>query len=202
MNTLNTLLSAFVFSLLIVNVQAQDNWDTYEHDDGKTTVKSKVSKSGDLTKIDYLVKSKGNFTLAEADAFFKNSANHKKFWENCEKSEEFKKSSENSWYTYLYFDYTWPMSDADCAQHYTRTVTTEKVVFKATTTPNAIEDKGVDRSPLFDVIITITPIDETSSNITLDVSFGSTVGGPEWMIKAWLPDGPLGIMERIIDNLQ
>ncbi|KXX70875.1 hypothetical protein [Flammeovirga sp. SJP92] len=202
MKSFKTLMALIAFAFATTHVQAQDGWETHTAKDGITTVKSRVQKTKDFTRIDYTVTSKGNFTLKEADEFFKNSANHKKFWENCEKSEEFKKISENDWYTYLYFNYSWPMSDVDCAQHFTRTVTSEKVVFKATTTPNAIEDRGVDRSHLFDVIITVTPIDDASSNITLEVSFGSTVSGPKWMINAWLPDGPKEIMERIIGELE
>ncbi|MBD0405378.1 hypothetical protein [Flammeovirga sp. EKP202] len=202
MISIKKLISILVFALVTVAAEAQNEWKSYDIQDGITTLKSKVEKKKNFTRIDYIIKSKGNFTLTQADEFFKNSDNHKKFWENCQTSEEIKKTSENEWYTYLFFDYSWPLSDTDCAQKYTRIISDNKLVFSGVTVPDAIEDKGVNRSPLFDVTITVVAIDEVSSDITLDVSFGSTMNGPQWMIKAWFPKGPVAIMDRIINELE
>lgn len=71
-------------------------------------------------------------------------------------------------------------------------------LFKGEAAPEMIENKGVKRIVLNDVAYTFKEIDTNTTEITMFAKFYFVFDAPIWMIQAWFPSGPAGILRRFI----
>ena len=186
---------------------AQDrNWTEEKSDDGKVTVKSDVESSvneagDDIKIIYYIAETTQKLDLEKAEKFMRNSSNYKLFWEHADESKEIKRISENEWIIYLYFDAPWPMPNTDCVHHMTFQDNGDKgFIVTAKPKPDAYEKKDVGRIQIYDAVFTFEDAGNGLTHLKLDVKFSPVGDPPKWMLNAWLPDGPIGIVTRLLEN--
>lgn len=183
---------------------AQNNdWITEFSEDGKIIVTYKIydslnSKGEDNTFIEYTAKSKTTANLENCSVVFNNADMHKRFYEYTEKSDKIEDVSDNEWIIYYYYSPPWPIADSDCVSRIKMKTdsSNSRIVFKSISEPNLIEMKDVNRSKLNNIKFTFSKINNLEVEIFIEAILIPETPAPKWMMKAWFPDGPAGIINR------
>lgn len=173
------------------------NWTIETSNDGKSTVKYELIKEKNGTHFYYIAQTTVNVSLEKLDAYFSNSSNHRKFLERTPESTEIKKLSNNEWLTYYYFDAPWPMGDSDVVARINRTKTDNKLIFNAEAISNSHKQGDVDRVTDYKFIYEFEKVNDTSTKITIKADYVPVGSVPNFLIKAWFPEGPAKIVRNL-----
>lgn len=184
--------------LISFSVSSQTrNWTTKTSKDGETTVKYDLEKEDGGTHLYYVAERNSSTSLDELDAYFSKSDNHKFFLENTTKSDEVKKTSDNEWITYYYFDAPWPMPNSDVVVKFNKSKTDDTLIFTANVITGEYGKKDVDRLTTYKFIYTFKKVDDNTTKISITADFISVGSVPNFLVRSWFPEGPA----RIISNL-
>jgi hypothetical protein len=185
------------------SIAQDDNWTSEFSDEGNVKVVYRIYDSlmvnGEEEKfIEYTATTKTSASLENCAEVFNNSEMHKKFYEYTEVSEKIKDVSENEWIIYYYYSPPWPIADSDCVSRIKmkKDSGNKKIVFESFSEANLIEMKDVTRSELNDITFTFIEISNFEVEIFIKAKLIPETPAPKWMMKAWFPDGPAGILNR------
>lgn len=188
-------LSIVVVLLITSNAFSQTrNWTEKTLKDGKTTVKYELVKEDEGTHFYYIAQTTANITLDKLDTYFSNTENHKLFLERTPITKQIKKTSDNQWIAYYYFNAPWPLSDSDLVIKITRYKENNKLKFVATATTSDYKTKDVERMKTYKVIYEFEKIDESTTKITYNADYIPVGSIPNFLIKTWFPKGPANIV--------
>lgn len=184
--------------LFSVNSFSQNrNWTIETSKDGKSIIKYELIKEDNGTHFYYVAETKVSTSIDALDSYLSNSSNHKNFLERTPKSIEIKKLSNNEWLTYYYFDAPWPMGDSDVVVKINRTKTDNKLIFNAEAISNNYKKGDVDRVTDYKFIYELEKINNTTTKITINADYIPEGSVPNFLIKAWFPEGPAKIVRNL-----
>lgn len=184
--------------------QSQD-WITELTKDGSISVTYSIHdhllETGEKTQmLEYKVIATTNSSVERCIAVMKDDANHCQFMDNTTVSKRIKDLSQSEWLTYYFLDTPWPMPNSDCVTHYSIKYDIEprfaKIVGRAE--PEAYPDKGVKRMQLNYSEYTFTEVGNGQVQIVMYSRTSPAVSAPDWIVKAWFPEGPANMMRGII----
>lgn len=187
--------ACLVFSLSTF-AQARD-WTTELSKDGATTVKYDLIKEEKGVHCYYMAQTTANVTLEELDIYLSNTAHHKNFIGGTSITEEIQKLSENEWLAYYYFDAPWPLSNSDLVIRLTRTEEDNKLIFTAKSFTSDYKKSDTPRMTKYQVIYEFEKLDESTTKITYNANYLTAVKVPKFLLTAWFPEGPAGIVRDI-----
>ncbi|WP_372775949.1 hypothetical protein [Mangrovibacterium sp.] len=191
-------ISLIVFLLTTFSAFSQGrNWTIETAKDGKTTVKYELVKEKQGTHFYYIAQTTTNASLTELDAYFSSSANHKRFLEATPQSEEVKKLSDDEWITYYYFNAPWPMADSDVVAKINRTKKDNKLVFTANAISNDYKKTDLDRVTSYKFMYEFEKVSDETTKITITADYIPVGSVPNFLIKAWFPQGPANIVTKL-----
>lgn len=202
------IISTLFALLILLNANAeQSDWKEETSKDGSVKVKSKIETkvhNGDERKIvSYIAEVNTSVSLDLALQYLMNSNNYKDFLENTKESREIQKVSDSEWITYLYFNAPWPMPDSDCVQRFKLVKKDENtLVISGTTELDAYDIQDVRRMKFYDIQYKFKKISNNKTKLTLKASFVPVGSIPNWMLKSWLPEGPAGIVTRLLKHIE
>ena len=75
----------------------------------------------------------------------------------------------------------------------------KSVSYKGVAEPDLLEDKGVRRLILNDITYMFSEVGQDQVDIIMISRFSPVVSAPRWMVNTWFPEGPAGILERLIN---
>ena len=202
------LLPLFALGIIIhfAGFSQDRKWTVHEFNKENLTVKSEVvdgkNDRGDEIKImHYVVEKVGKLSLFQAENYLRNSDNYKLFWESMSESREIKRISENEWETYFLFDAIWPMPKSDCVQRFTFIRNGESgFKLKANVVPNEMLQTEYEKVTIYQVQYDFTKLNETELKLTLSVSSSPAINPPKFLMRAWFPKGPAGVVNRFFEN--
>ena len=164
-------------------------------------VSAKDASGEDIKIIYYIAEITGDITLDNAEKFLRSSENYIYIWENNELSKEIKRINDNEWIIYLFFDSPWPMPDNDLVHRMRVEKDGEKGLrVQATAEPDAYKRTDAGRMTLYDALFDFEYIGNGKTKLILTVTFSPVGNAPKWMINTWFPEGPAGIVKRLIEK--
>lgn len=190
---------------LNTNLFAQTiDWKTETTKDGKVTVKSKISKRTDergnnVQLIEYVATTTASVSMQNCISVVKDVSKHKEFTDD-EVSKKVKTISDNECVVYYYTNSPWPMPDSDCVMkmNFSEDETKRMAVFTLTAAPSMFEKKDVERTTCYNVTYAFIDLGNGKVEMTVTGKMSPTVKAPDWMIRAWFPDGPADILRIIL----
>lgn len=193
-----------IFLLLIYNstVHGQErNWTQAKSKDGTINVKYEITKDdSERTVVYYEAQTSFAGTIENYKALMSNSLLYQEFLEYTEESKEIERSSSSEWLMYLYFDQPWPLPNSDCVHRVLLNDTLSNGFdIVATTDSEAYPMQDVKRMEVYDVSYSFIAR-EDQIEFTIKAKFTPVGSLPKWMLASWFPEGPAGIMRRIIEN--
>lgn len=191
--------------LLSTNLFAQTNeWKTEKTEDGKITVKSKISKRTDemaneVQLIEYIATTTASIDILKCAQVIKNTSLHKEFLESMSVSKKLENISENEWLIYYYFDAPLFFPDSDCVMKmtYSKNDSENLISFKGIAVPDSLEDKGVNRYTCYTVEYLFKKLGPNKTEITVLEKTIPPSKAPVWMLKRWFPKGPAKMLNQI-----
>lgn len=187
---------ALLLSCFFVNSQER-NWTVKQSKDGKSSVKYELIKENKGTHFYYIAETTANVTLDELDTYFSNTSNHKFFLESTPKTEKIKKTSNNEWLAYYYFNAPWPLSDSDIVIKFNRIKKDDKLIFTANAISSDYKKTDVERMTNYKVIYEFEKINNTTTKITYNADYIPVGNIPKFLIKTWFPKGPIKIVTKL-----
>jgi hypothetical protein len=182
-----------------------DDWKKQTSKNGKIEVLSnfyeEIDQEGNSYQIiEYIVSTTTNLTLDKCTKMMNNVSLHKYFYKDTEESRVLETLSDSTWIVYYYIDSSWPLPDSDTVCKMTRTEDKEgkMVQFDINAVSGMYEMKDVRRIELSKTSYIFKRISNNKINVTIRSKFAPVVNVPTWLIKTWLPDGPIEIIENII----
>lgn len=179
-------------------------WKVERADQGKVEVKSAIYDQTDgqgkaLQFVEYQATTRTSMRLEAFVSTLSQAANHSVFLEN-EASREIKALSDSESVLYYYFDFPWPMDNSDCVA---RMALEQDPVegwarFTLTAAPDLVERKTVKRMQHYDVVYALRELGPSESELSVYSKIAATTRAPSWLVGAWFPNGPAGILGRII----
>jgi hypothetical protein len=179
-------------------------WKTEKAKDGKTVVKSAISKRTDergkaVQLIEYIATTTANVSLSNCISVLKDVTKHKIFIDEKE-TNLVKAISDSEWIVYYYFNAPWPMADADCV---IKMVSSEDPVnttttFTLTAAPTLFEKKEVQRITYYNVIYQFKSIGDDKVEMTVSAKISPVVQAPAWLVRGFFPDGPADVLQKIL----
>lgn len=196
-----------IFILITINTSAQTiEWRTEYSEDKNTEVvyaiyDSIITEEEEVTIIEYRAKTKTSAALQNCAAIFNDPNMHKKFYEYTDVSEKLKDVSDSEWIIYYYYSPPWPIADSDCVSRITMITDSlnNKIVFTSFSESDLIEIKDVTRSELNDITFSFTQTNDKEVEIFIEAVLIPETPAPSWMMSAWFPEGPAGILNRFKD---
>lgn len=197
------LVAAILFSSHLYG-QTKD-WKRETSKDGSIEVSSYISNRIDQNRkevilIQYKAITTTDVSLKSCARVLRNVSKHKEFLEDTEVSDEIETYSENDCLVYYLFDARWPMPNSDCVvdMKYIIDSTNNMVRFETTASPQKLALKDVKRLNHFSMNYSFKQLENGKVEITLYSELTPVITAPKWMANFWFPDGPAGIVERII----
>ncbi len=200
-------LITLVMVFLNANIFAQtDGWETELAKDGKTTVKSRISKRTDeagdkVPLLEYAATTIANVSMENCIAVIKDVSKHKEFTDD-ETSEIVETISDNEWVVYYFTKSPWPMPDNDLVVKmiFTEDDTSSLATFTLTVAPSLYEMKDVKRMTYYNQTYAFKDLGNGAVEMTVTGKMSPTIKVPGWMMSAWFPNGPAKML-RIIAEL-
>ncbi len=192
--------------LHIQGVGQGGRWRNQISKDGKIEVSSKVTyqkdENGDeVNLVEYKVVTMVDVSVASLVSIMSDATLHKEFLESTGESRVVKKYSDNEWLVYYYFKSPWPMPDTDCVIKLGRKSSREgkQVTFYGKSSPDLYEKNGVRRMELNDVAYSFRELEPGKTEIRMESRFIPVIMTPRGEINAWFPEGPAGIITRMVE---
>lgn len=195
-----------VFLLISLNIFGQkENWTKEMSKDGKVEVMNFISTRIDDDGNEVQLAEYSATTIAEGNienfsTLLKDASLHKRFMDNTDISEEVKVLADNQWLVYYYFDSPWPMPNSDCVMKmkFTENKAEKTIVYEGVPTPKLLEEKDVKRMTYYVVNYTVKQLEGGKVDVSMWAKVTPVVSGPDWMMNAWFPKGPAGILTRLV----
>lgn len=192
-----------IFLLLIFSSTAlsqERKWTQANSKDGTVSVKYEITKDdSERTVVYYEGKTSFLGSIENYKALMSNSSRYQEFLEYTEESKEIERSSSSEWLMYLYFDQPWPLPNSDCVHRvYLKDTLSNGFNIVATTDEEAYPKQDVKRMEVYDVSYSFIE-QEGQIVFTIKAKFTPVGSLPKWMLVSWFPEGPAGIMRRIIE---
>ncbi|MCR9253550.1 MAG: hypothetical protein NXI20_24250 [bacterium] len=193
-----------IFLLLIYNstVHGQErNWTHAKSKDGTVNVKYEVTENDSKeTLVFYEAQTIFTGSIANYKDLMSNSSRYQEFLEYTEESKEIERFSASEWLMYLYFDQPWPLPNSDCVHRvFLNDTLSNGFNIVATNDIDAFPMQNVKRMEVYDVTYTFVE-QQDKIEFTIKAKFTPVGSLPKWMLTSWFPEGPAGIMRRIIEN--
>ena len=206
-------LEAIAFFLIfgLINIvafgQEEGKWKQYTSKDGEIHVSSKISNGIDedgnkLQIVEYKSYTTTNLvSLSSCSNLLSNISMHKEIFQNTEQSETIKVISEDEWLIYYFFNPPWPVPKSDCITTFKRFISEDQktICFQGVATPDLFEEKEVKRMILSDAEYEFQEIETGEIKISIHSKFSPVVSAPKFLVNAWFPNGPIKVMENIIE---
>ena len=196
-----------LFQMLFTGLFAQnDQWTVFNFDD-EPKVKYKLTEHVDLEGnkqklVYYSVEIEKNIDLFSAKKYLLDGSNFKYFIENVEESYEVKRLNDDEFELYLFFDFPWPISNADCTQHVkVDQFSPDELWVYVTSNSNIMEMKEVKRMDWYNAKYHFKKVAEDLVRLELSVDFVPASNTPDWMLKKWFPKGPQQILNNLVRNI-
>lgn len=191
--------------LLNTNIFSQtDGWKTEKTKDGKITVRSRISErtnemGDEVQLIEYVATTIASVDIQNCISVLKNVSKHKEFTFD-DVSKKVKTISDNEWIVYYYTDESWPMSGNDCVAKmiYSEDETNKTTTFTLTAAPSMFEKKDVERMTYYNVKYAFEDLENDKIKMIIDGEMSPVVQAPNWMLRAWFPEGPADALRGII----
>ncbi len=128
----------------------------------------------------------------------KNIALHKDLYD-CETSELVAKT-DSTRLAYYFFNSPWPVPDVDLVRSISSSLDEKNQVFVSQhiSTPKAVKDKGFKRLQVSDIVYRLEKLSDSETRFEIQGKF-IPVGVPLVLAKAWFPNGPVKILDKIVE---
>jgi hypothetical protein len=207
MNKTTPLLTVMIF-LFVINGWAQDKaWETSTTKDN-ILVKSSVSDTIIGENTMQLIKYEASRTI-HADYqscinILKEIENYKHLFDYTKRSEKIKVIGTNEWLIYFYMDMPWPMSDSDAVYKMKLSQMNQGKVtqFEMISSPELMEYTDVKRGQIGRSLYHIEKLDNGQVFLKINTLSVPVSESPDWMVKAWFPEGPADIIRKIEELAQ
>lgn len=201
------LFSGIIFLALPCKAQT-DDWKTETTNDGRITVRSKVSewtnKNGNTYPlIEYTAVSTDVLNFKSCISVMRNVAKHDKFLDvkACEKTKTF---SENEWLNYYVFNAPWPFPSTDCVVkvNFTEDVKYRKAVFTMIAAPNMMKMTELKRFELYNFTYSFKESKDNKIEVTITSKMALTTKTPLFMLRASFPGSAAEPLQKLIQLIK
>lgn len=182
------------------------DWITEVTSDGSISVTYAVHEhkavNGDkIQLLEYQVVSTPSLRFGSCLAVMRDESKHNQFMNNTTESRRIRDISNTEWLSYYYIDAPWPLPNYDCVTRYKVLNINDSCEIKliANADPAAYPMQGVKRMLLNHSEYTFTDLGNGKVQIIIYSRIMPVVDSPEWMLKAWFPEGPANMMKGIIE---
>ncbi|OSY89329.1 hypothetical protein WH52_01435 [Tenacibaculum holothuriorum] len=201
MNTKKNIVVTVVVVLSVFLVNAQNrNWKKEVSKDGKVTVKSEVAKDEEGKMIYYIAETTTNVTAEKVEEYLRKPSNYTYFLDYTENSKKIKEVSEDEWFTYMFVDAPWPMSNFDCVQKYKFQKTDKGFKLKGVADTDAYKKGDVKRMQVYTIEYAFEKINDTQNKLTITANYRPTASMPKFLLRGWFPNGPAKLMSKLLEG--
>lgn len=204
-HTLQIELLMLCMFFLSSSISAQtEGWKTAKLDNGKITVKYKISTRTDengekLQLIEDISTTTDSLSMQNCISVMKDVSKHKEFTDDYI-SEKVKTISDSEWVVYYYSKNPWPIANSDCVSMMTFSEnTTEKIaVFKFTAAPSEFKKGNVKRMTYYNVTYSFKDLGNGTVEITETGKTTPPVKVPLWIIRSAFPGVPANALRKFV----
>lgn len=131
---------------------------------------------------------------------FEDLDNFTKIFDYTKRSEKREELAQNEWLIYLYLDMPWPMPNSDMVytMNFTRQDSNNTTIITMISSPDMLEPTDVERGRVGNSVYTISKLENGKVMINISTLSVPSTEAPDWMAKAWFPNGPAKIMRNIM----
>ncbi|WP_281612665.1 hypothetical protein [Flammeovirga sp. SubArs3] len=180
--------------------QTKTDWKVQTSRDGNFLVKSKVysvkSESDKKKFLEYEATTQFDVDFERCVHILKNVVNHKIII-NEKESRLLDSISENKSLIYYFFEPTWPFKNSDCVAFMISSINNQKATFQIEASPSSYRSLGVNRLTDYSMTFTIKKLVSGKVEINTTAKISPAVNVPNFMLKAFFPQGPIDILKRI-----
>ena len=191
--------------LLFCDVARAEGWKEVRSKDGTIEIQSQIADTildgGSVELVKYKASTQAEVSIDQFIAAMNRPETHQFVLEN-ERVIRLKTISDHEWVFYYFFNFPWPMSDADCVVHITLLQSANGAEFVLSAAPSEYPMQKVKRMPIYNVKYTLQKINEKSSRISVDSEIASTMNAPHILVQLWFPEGPADLLKRVIKASQ
>jgi len=199
-------LCVFVCVTFLCSVWARgEDWKTEKSRDGKIQIRNRMQTiylNGEkVDVVEYEAITKTRVEQANFIAAMKKSETHQFILDN-KSSLKLKSISDHEWIFYYFFDFPWPMSDADCVVHMELKQDSSRAEFILNAAPDQFPRQAVQRMPVYNVTYSLQKMDYGISIVSIHSEISSTMNAPDLLVQLWFPEGPADLLRRLITASQ
>lgn len=200
-------LIALVLFLNNSTYSQETEWIKKTSKDGSIEVKYRIYKANneqgeDAQVIEYEASTTRELPLENCISMMKDVSKHKDFSDDTEESYKINDLSETECLIYYFIDAPWPMPNADCVSKMTSIEEESMAKFEIMGMPDSYEMKDVKRMRVSAASYTFEKIQGNKVKITVYSGFSPVAAAPQWLVKTWFPEGPVDIMNNIIELIE
>ena len=198
------IICALACAILAVAALAAQDWKTARLDDGKISVRYRISErnseSGDkVPLIEDISTTIAEVNLSSCVSLMKDLPKHKDFTGDYS-SEVIKVISGNEWIIYYYTRNPWPIPDSDCVAIMSFSENTERGTadFKLSAAPDLLEGRKVNRMSFFDFAYSFRNLGNGTVGIVVTGRTSPPVKVPLWLINSAFPGAPADGIRKFV----
>lgn len=183
-------------------------WKTEKTDDGKITVRSKVSewtnsKGETYPLVEYSVVTTDILNYRSCISVMKNTATHDTFLDvkTCEKTKTF---SENEWLNYYVFTAPWPFPSSDCVVkvNFSEDLKSKTSVFTMTARPDLMKMTDLKRFELYNFSYSFKELATNKVEVTITSKMALTTSVPLFMLRASFPTSAAEPLQKLLNQIK
>jgi hypothetical protein len=184
----------------------ESEWIKKTSKDEKIAVNYRIYNSNDTDEqiIEYETITTFELDFEKCIEMMKEVSNHKDFSDETEESYKIKDVSENECLVYYFIDAPWPMPNSDCVSIMTYVIdrAAKTATFELIADADMYEMQDVRRMSMSLASYSFEELENGKVKIRVYTKFTPVASAPQWLIKTWFPDGPIDIMNNIIELIQ
>ncbi len=194
-----------IFSLLLspyVSIANQPTWNKEITDDGIVVhyrITDTIINDEVFSLLHYKAQSKVSSSYKNCINVLKNAENYRSIFDYTKESKTIKTLGANEWLIYFYLDMPWPMSDSDAAykMKLTQHNQSKSTCIEMISSPDMMPMQKVKRATIGHSKYLVEQIEKEHVRLSIETLSVPVSETPDWMVKAWFPEGPAKIIRRI-----